>query len=194
VRLSPGQLLALFAVGALGGLVGDQGHVASGTTVYLQHGVPFVWRSAIWFPMLVGTATAAAAELRLRLGRTRPGDALEAAGAIAAVIGIYAVTALVRHQPLGPATALVAALAVLVAARLADGPPGLLCGAAAALGGTAVEVVMVKAGVFRYADAIDPLAGVPPWLPALYFAFGVVAARLGEILACRSASSRERAG
>jgi hypothetical protein len=193
VRLRPVQLLALFCVGAAGGLIGDEGHVASGTTVYLQHGVPFVWKSAIWFPLLVGTATAATAELRLHLGAPRPGDAFEAVGAVAAVIGIYAVSALMRHQPLGPATALVWALALLVVARFAGGLPGLACGLATAIAGCVVEIVMIAAGVFEYASGIGSLAGVPPWLPALYLAFGVVAARLGEIV-FTAGESWERAG
>jgi hypothetical protein len=193
VRLRLAQLLALFFVGAVGGLIGDAGHVSSGTTIYLQHGVPFVWKSAIWFPLMVGTATAATAELRLHLGEARPGDALEALGAAGAVIGIYAVSALVRDQPLGPATALVWALALLVVSRWAGGLPGLACGVATAIGGCLVEIVMIAAGVFEYGGDIGPLAGIPPWLPALYLAFGVVAARLGEI--AYTASDRwERAG
>jgi hypothetical protein len=37
--------------------------------------------------------------------------------------------------------------------------------------------------VFRYADDSDALFGVAPWLPALYFAFGVVVGLLAEIAA-----------
>jgi hypothetical protein len=43
--------------------------------------------------------------------------------------------------------------------------------------------VLAKFGVFRYADDSDALFGVAPWLPALYFAFGVVVALLAEIAA-----------
>lgn len=182
MRLRPAQLLALIAVGAAGGLIGDQGHVASETTRYIDHGGPFIWESPIWFALIVGAMTAATAELRLHLGPARPGDALEALGAISAVIGTYAVTALVHDQPLGPATALVWALAGLTIARYAGGWRELACGVAAAIAGTVGEIILVAAGVFEYGDGIDPLAGVPPWLPALYLAFGVVAARLGEIL------------
>jgi uncharacterized membrane protein len=46
-----------------------------------------------------------------------------------------------------------------------------------------VEAVIAGAGVFRYADDSDSLFGVAPWLPALYFAFGVVVAVLAEIAA-----------
>lgn len=183
MRLRPTELLALFAIGAAGGLIGDQGHVVSGTTRYLDHGVPFIWKSAIWFPLLVGAATAGTAELRLRLAEPRPGDVWEGIGAAASVIAIYAVTAVVRDAALGPATALVWSLAALVLWRFGDGRPALICAIAVAIIGTVVEIVMVGAGVFEYADPIDSLGGVPPWLPGLYFAFGVVAARLGELFA-----------
>jgi len=53
----------------------------------------------------------------------------------------------------------------------------------AAIGGPIVEAVLAWTGVFRYADDSDALFGVGPWLPALYFAFGVVVALLGEIAA-----------
>jgi len=97
-------------------------------------------------------------------------------------MGLYALTALVRHQPLVPSTLLVVALAVLAWHRFGD-RPALICGFATAVGGVAVEAGLVAAGVFRYADDIDVLFGVAPWLPALYFVFGVVSAQLGEIAA-----------
>jgi len=46
-----------------------------------------------------------------------------------------------------------------------------------------------NAGVFTYADSCDELFGVAPWLVPLYFAFGVVAALLGEIAAGTRTSS-----
>jgi hypothetical protein len=171
-------------IGAAGGLVGDQGHVVSGTTRYLATGFPFVWKSQLWFPLLVGSGTVAVGELRLRIAPVRArGDWSDGLAAIAAVLAIYAVTALVRGRPLGPGTVLVAGLAVLVWRALGASTPGAVCGLIAAIVGTTTEIVMVAAGVFEYADDADALAGVAPWLPALYFAFGVVAARLGELLA-----------
>jgi hypothetical protein len=77
---------------------------------------------------------------------------------------------------------LVCTLAVITWCALGDGP-GALCGAIAAIGGPIVEAVLAAAGVFRYADDSDALFGVAPWLPALYFAFGVVVALLAEIAA-----------
>ena len=190
-RLAPAQALTLFAIGAGGGLVGDAAHVQTGTTTYLSDAVPFVWESALWFPFAVGQATVAMAELRLRLpaadGWSGGGRLREGAAAIATVIAIYAVTALVSDRPEGPATTLVVALAVLAAARFASGPAALSCGLAAAVGGPAVEIAIVAADVSAYAPDADGLFGVALWLPALYFAFGVVVSRLAELL---SASGR----
>jgi hypothetical protein len=173
-------------IGVAGGLVGDAAHVDAGTTRYLDDSLPFVWNSALWFPILVGLATAAAGELRLRLGPPRPGfDPRAGIAAIAAVLAIYAITALVYDEPQGPATILVAALAVLVACWLGGGTPALVCGVAAAVVGPLAEIAIVELDLAEYASAADDLAGVALWLPALYFAFGFVAARLGELLVAR---------
>jgi hypothetical protein len=43
--------------------------------------------------------------------------------------------------------------------------------------------VLAELGVCRYAETCDQLFGVGPWLVPLYFAFGVVAALLGELAA-----------
>jgi hypothetical protein len=186
-QLKPSALLALFALGAAGGLIGDEGHVESGTTRYLSHALPFIWKSQLWFPLLVGGATCAVAELRLALAPPRvEGGFRDGAAAIAAIVGLYALTALVRHDALGPATSLCYALAALTAWQFADGRAALICGAAAAIIGPAAEIVLAAAGVSEYAEGIDSLLGVPPWLPALYFAFGVVAARLGELFGARA--------
>jgi uncharacterized membrane protein len=93
----------------------------------------------------------------------------------AAVIGIYVVTALEHSAPAVPVTVLIIALAVITWCVIGDGP-GAVCGVLAAIGGPIVEAVLAGAGVFRYADDSDSLFGVAPWLPALYFAFGVVVA------------------
>jgi hypothetical protein len=186
-RLEPQALLALFALGAAGGLVGDEGHVASGTTRYLSHALPFVWKSQLWFPLLVGGATCAVAEVRLALGPARAeGGIAEGAAAVASIVGLYALTALVRHSPLEPATALIYALAALVARRFADGRAALACGVLAAVLGPVTEIVLVAAGLCEYTSGVDGLFGVAPWLPALYFAFGIVGARLAELFAART--------
>jgi hypothetical protein len=187
-RLPYGALLALFLLGGAGGLIGDAGHVVSGTTRYLSSALPFIWKSQLWFPLLVGAATATLAQLRLWMAPPREeGGIAEGCAAVAAVIGLYAITALVRDSALEPATALVYALAALVVRRFADGPPAIACGVIAALVGPAAEMVLVAAGLCEYTSGVDGLMGVAPWLPGLYFAFGVVAARLGELFASRAA-------
>ncbi len=184
MRLPPSALLLLFAIGAAAGLVGDQGHVKSGTGRYLSDAVPFVWESAFWFPVLVGLGTVTVAVVRLRLGPVAGGLRwADAVAGIAAVIGLYALTALIFGEPLSPATVLCFAIATIICARVGGGMPALVCGVSAAIVGTVVEIVLVEIEAFEYAPSIDTLGGVPPWLPALYLAFGVVVARLAELLA-----------
>ncbi len=184
MRLGPRQILVLFAIGAVGGLAGDQAHVASGTTRYLDHSLPFVWRSEIWFPIAVGLGTVSLADLRLRLAPpTRAFDLREATLGIAAVLAIYATSAIVTDEAAGSSVLLVTMLAALVAARFADCWAALLCGTLAAVVGPAIEIAVVKADVAAYGASVEGLFGVALWLPSLYFAFGVVAAMLGEMAA-----------
>jgi hypothetical protein len=167
-------------------LIGDAGHVQAGTTTYRDDATPFIWESALWFPILVGLATASLGELRLRLGPPRAGlDPATGIGAIAAVLALYAVTALVYDEPEGPATTLVVMLAVLIATWLGGGRPALVCGLAAAVVGPAAEILIVELDLAEYAPSADTLFGVALWLPALYFAFGFVVARLAELLVAR---------
>jgi hypothetical protein len=171
----------LFVLGALAALIGDHAHVVTGTTAYLSNAVPYVWSSPIWFPLLVGSATVSLAELRLHLPAPRTTvSARQGLAGVAAVIGTYVITALVHPAPAVEATVLICALAILTWCALGDGP-GAMCGLLAAIGGPVFEAVLAKFGVFRYATDSDALFGVAPWLPALYFAFGVVAALLAEI-------------
>ena len=186
MRLPAARLLLLFVLGAALAPLGDHGHAATDTIVRVDRGVPFVWDSPLWFLALVGLATAATAELRLQLAAPRPaGPVADGVAAAAAPMGIYAVTALLHDQPLGPSTLLVVALALLTWAALGRDWPSAACGLTLALAGTAAEALLIALGVFEYHDRLDELLGVPPWLPALYFSFGVGAARLGELLAPR---------
>ena len=177
--------LILFAVGAVGGLIGDATHVQTGTTTYLSDAVPFIWESALWFPVAVGLATVLTGDLRLRLGPVAPwpGPRLpEAAIAIASVLAIYAVSALAVDQPELAGTVLVTALAVLCVVRFSSGPPALICACAAAILGPIAEIILVEVGAAEYGPNSDGLFGVAVWLPALYFAFGAVVSRLTELL------------
>jgi hypothetical protein len=183
VRLDRRQAVALFAIGALGGLVGDACHVATGTTTYLDETFPFIWKSQLWFPVAVGIATVSIGELRLRLGPPRPGNnPVEAAAAIASVIALYALTAAMTDEEPLTATVLIWSLAILIAARFGGGMPALVCAVAAALLGPLAEILIVEAELAMYAPSADGLLGVAEWLPALYFAFGIVAARLAELI------------
>jgi hypothetical protein len=186
MRLRAGELLVLFVIGAAGGLIGDAGHVDAGTTRYLDDSLPLIWNSRLWFPVLVGLATASLGELRLRLAPPRPGfDARLGVAGIAAVLALYAVTALVYDEPEGPATTLVLTLALLFACWLADGWPTIACGLIAAIAGPLAEIIIVELELAAYAESSDSLFGVALWLPALYLAFGVVVARLAELLVAR---------
>lgn len=186
MRLSTRSLSALFAIGAGCGLIGDHAAVASGATVYLDTGgVPSIWDSPIFFPPMVGLGTAALAELRVRLGPVQPGPGSEALAAIASVLSLYLLTAVLADETTSTATALVASLATLIYVRFGDGRRAIVCGTLAAVVGPLTEIVESQAGVFEYTANVDGLLGVAPWLVPLYFAFGVVSARLGELFFAR---------
>lgn len=177
----------LFVLGAAASLVGDHSHIVTGTTEYLSDAVPFVWNSPIWFLILVGLATVSIAELRLHLPAARlSATARQGLAGVAAVLGIYVTTALVHSGPGAPVNTLIYALAVITWCALGD-RYGAVCGVIAAVVGPAVEAVIAAAGLARYAADSDALFGVAPWLPALYFAFGVVVSLLAEISVQQSA-------
>ena len=188
MKLRAREMAFLFALGTLASLIGDHAHVVTGTTEYLSNAVPHVWSSPLWFPLVVGSATVSLAELRLHLPAPRTTvSARQGLAAVAAVLGIYVVTALVHSASAFPANVLIYALAILTWCALGDGA-GAVCGLLAAVGGPALEAVLAETGVIRYAADSNALFKVAPWLPALYFAFGVVTAVLAEIAAKRRVS------
>ncbi len=190
VQLRVPEVLFLFLLGAVASLVGDHSHVVTGTTVYFTDAVPFVWSSPIWFPTMVGAATVSLAELRLHLPDPRTTvTARQGLAGIAAVIGTYVTTALVHSAPAVPSTTLIIAMAVITWCVLGD-KPSIVCGVLAAIFGPIVEIVLAKADVFAYNADSDGLFGVALWLPALYFAFGVVVALLAEIVAKQQQPSK----
>ncbi|RAU99495.1 diacylglycerol-binding protein [Mycolicibacter senuensis] len=185
VKLHPWIALLLFAVGAAAGLVGDHSHVVTGTTEYLppSRAVPFVWSSPIWFTVMVGAGTVILAELRLHLPAVRTEVTVrQGVAGVAAVLGSYVMTAIAHTAPQVPITTLICAFAVLTYCALGD-RPAMVCGVLAAVCGPAIEIAIAAAGQFRYATDSDALFGVAPWLVPLYFAFGIVAALIGEIAA-----------
>jgi hypothetical protein len=183
----------LFLLGAVAAMIGDHSHIATGTTEYLSDAVPFVWSSPLWFPIAVGLATVSLGELRLYLPDARTAvTARQGLAGVVAVVGIYVTTALVHTAPAVPANVLIYSLAVITWCALGDRYRAL-CGVVAAVGGPIVEALIAAAGLARYAEDSDALFGVAPWLPALYFAFGVVVAQLAEI-ATSSVDSAVTAG
>jgi hypothetical protein len=175
--------LSVFFLGVAIGLLGDAGHVASGTTRYTWPGVPRIGLSAAWFPVLVGSAVLATAALGRRLElprrtRTRR-DAWIGAGG---VLVLYALTALLRALPgwLGVVLTGAAALALWRwwdASRTAG-----LVALAAALLGPLTEIALVRLGAVRWAPDASALFGVAAWLPCLYFAAGAVGSGLWRAL------------
>ncbi len=179
-RLGVAGLAALFFVGAAGGLVGDMCHVVSGTTRYIEDPLPYIWESQLWFPVMVGAGTATIGWLRVRLGDDGEGGGMsEAAQMVAWIIALYALTAIVRGEPQEVAVALVYAVAAGICGAFAHSRADIACGALAAVVGVTIEIVLAAEGIFEYAGDVGDFAGVATWLPALYFAYGVVAGRLG---------------
>jgi hypothetical protein len=114
-------LVLLFVLGAVASVVGDHSHVTTGTTEYFTDAVPFVLSSPIWFPLMVGAATASLAELRLHLPDPRTTvTARQGLAGVAAVIGMYVTTALVHGAPTVPGTALIVAMAAITWCALGD--------------------------------------------------------------------------
>ncbi len=167
----------VFAIGFFASLAGDACHVASGTTVYDWDGVPAIWRSAIWFPFLVGGAVlgAALAGRRLGLPAARSRGRLEAAIGIALVVALYATTAALRNQPETVSVVLCSAIAFAIWAWWDPSPGAFAIAAGAAVLGPLAEIVIVEIGAAHYATDADGLFGVAAWLPCLYFAAGSVA-------------------
>jgi hypothetical protein len=172
------RALAIAALGFGIGLAGDACHVASGTTRYDWSGVPEVWRSRLWFPVLLTGAVVAGAWLgdRAALPAARRRDRADVVVGAAVVLALYALTAALRGQPATVSVVLTGAIAVAVWAWWDPSPGALAFACGAAVLGPAVEAALVAAGAASYAD--DALSGVAPWLPCLYFAAGAVVSGL----------------
>jgi hypothetical protein len=176
---------AIAALGFVVGLAGDATHVASGTTHYEWSGVPTIWRSAIWFPVLLSGAVLAGAWIAERAG-TRPARVrgrTDAISGAALVLGLYAVTAALRGKPTTVSVVLTGALAVAIWSWWDPSPGALVVAVGAAIAGPLAEIGIVALGAASYANDADGLGGVAPWLPCLYFAAGAVASRLWATIA-----------
>jgi hypothetical protein len=182
----------ILLLGAAVALAGDACHVASGTTHYEWDGVPSIWRSAIWFPVLVSGGVLALAltgrELTARFPPARVRTRADVLPAAAAVLALYALTAVVHDQPDTVAVVLTGAIAVLIWGVWDPSPGAALGGAIAAVAGPLAEIGIVALGAAEYGPDADQLAGVAPWLPCLYFAAGAVAFRLWDAISVRTAA------
>jgi hypothetical protein len=184
-RLSPlATGFVIFAIGFVASLIGDACHVASGTTAYDWDGVPNIWRSAVWFPFVVGGAVVGAAlgGRGLGLPAARKRTRLDAAIGIGAVVALYALTAALRHQPMTVSMALCWAIAFVIWAWWDPSPGSFAIAAGAAVLGPLAEIVIVKLGASHYAPDADGLWGVAPWLTCLYFAAGAVGSGLWRVV------------
>ena len=176
---APAATAALIAaIGVVVGLAGDACHVASGTTEYQWSGVPVIWKSQIWFPVLIAGSVLAAAWAGRRAGlpalrvRTRA----DAAVGAALVLALYALTALLRGEPAPVSVVLTGAIALAIWAWWDPSPGAFVVALVAAVLGPAAEALLVELGAATYTD--NDLFGVAPWLPCLYFAAGAVASGL----------------
>ena len=174
--------LITFLLGVGIGLAGDACHVVSGTTVYTS-GIPTIWKSELWFPLVVGLAVLAAAEVGQRAGLPgRPRGVNDVVIGAAVVLALYALTAALRGQPATVSVVLCAAIAVAVWAWWDPSPQAFGIAVAAAVLGPVAEMIVAD-----YASDSDGLFGVAPWLPCLYFAAGAVASGvLGALTRTRS--------
>jgi hypothetical protein len=178
-------IATILLLGAAVAIAGDACHVASGTTHY-EWDVPAIWRSAFWFPILVAGGVLALAitgrDLTPRFPATRARTREDVLPAAAAVLALYALTAVVHDQPDTVSVVLTGAIAVVIWGVWDPSPGAALGGAIAAVIGPLAEIAIVALGAAAYGPDSDQLAGVAPWLPCLYFAAGAVAFRLWNAL------------
>lgn len=167
----------IFVVSAGVALVGDAGHVASGTTEYLWDGVPVIWRSAIWFPLAVGSALLGVAWIGRRAGlpSARERTRADAVIGVALVLALYVLTSALKGTETTVSVALCGAFAAAVWAWWDPSRGAFAIAAAAAVLGPLAEIAVVALGAARYTPGSDGLINVGPWLPCLYFAAGAVA-------------------
>lgn len=172
----------VFAIGFVIGLAGDATHVATGTTTYEWDGVPYLWKSQLWFPFLVGGAVLAAAYLAHVAGlpKLRRRTRADAVTGALVVLALYALTATLKGEPATSTVVLTLAIALAIWSWWDPSPQAFAIATIAAALGPAAEILLVELGAATYAD--DGLFGVAPWLPCLYFGAGAVAAGLWHAL------------
>jgi hypothetical protein len=170
----------VFVIGAVVGLVGDACHVVAGVTRYEWEGVPVVWKSAVWFPVVLGGAVVALSWAARHHSSNR--GPIDVVGGAFAVLGLYALTAALRGEPEVVQTVLIASLGALVWWWWDASARAALTGAFAAVLGPLGEIAIVEIGAASYAPDVDGLLGVSPMLVGLYFAAGAVASGMWSAL------------
>jgi hypothetical protein len=145
----------------------DWMHVATGTTAYAE---PVLYGLAWWVPLLFAAAAVAMGLARPLAERLtdRMTTELTASGVAAGLaffVLAYLASGLLPFRSL--LVAAILSVIFLCAWGTSDGSAlGFCLAGATAVIGTAVEVGLSAAGVFRHAH--QELAGVALWLPALY--------------------------
>jgi hypothetical protein len=163
-------VVATAILALLGGTLGvalDWVHVASGTTAYAA---PAFFGLAWWVPVLFATAAVAMGLARPLAERLtdRMSTQLTTNGVLIG-LGIFVLAYLVSSLLPLPSLAVAAVISILFLCTwgTSDGTAlGFGLAFATALTGTAVEIGLTAAGVFRHTHR--ELAGVAIWLPALY--------------------------
>jgi len=171
--------LKLFLLGVTLGTALDAIHLFTGTTAYTT---PFFFGLAWWVPIEFGAAGIAVGLGRVSLERTlgaesRPPPAPRLWLGLAFFVASYAASGLLSSRAALDALVLAA---IFAAAWLACDRTraGLLAAALTAAIGFAVEVALVRAGVFRY--RVPGVLGVATWLPLLYGAAAVGIGNIGK--------------
>lgn len=170
---------SVFALGFVVSLLGDAGHVLSGTTSYTWPWMPSLVCSAAWFPFSVAGSMLGLALFGRRFDLpSRPRTRAHAFIGVGLVLALYGSTALLRGVGMFYACAWTGSVALAIALWWDRSPRALALGLCGALIGPAAEIGCVMLGAVRYADDSSALWGVAPWLPALYFAACSVASGL----------------
>lgn len=184
--LGPGATAAVIAALGFGvGLAGDATHVVSGTTVYEWGGVPEIWESRLWFPVLLASSILAGAWLaeKANLASVKRRGRADVVTGAALVLALYALTSALRGEPATVSVILTAAIAIAIWSWWDPSPGTLAVATLAALVGPLAEIGIVEIDAAHYAGDADDLGGVAPWLPCVYFAAGAVVARLWSAIA-----------
>ena len=168
--------------------IGDHFHVARGVTEYLtEFGPVWLGNSPLWFVLLCAGYLAAVATIRGAIDPTRgSARASWVYGSPLFVLAVYLGTSFYPWREGGSLEALCYASALAFWFVLDRTRLGLGLAAIVAATATAFELVLVQLAVIRYLPQSDELAGVAPWLPALYFVAAVSAGAIGRRLRVRS--------